>query len=254
VGTRLRLLCLGPFEAYWGERQLVLRNGSKSAAILQYFAPRPGLPIRRAELRTVFWPGLDPSEADRQLDVALRALRLPATDDGERLPIVDAVGDACRLNPALSVWVDADAFAAHLDAGRRLERQGRIADAAREYAAAVDLYRGDYLVEEVWRETALLRRERLRDAYLSALAILADYSFATRDLVAGIVYCHRILAYDPCREDVYSRLMRAYADQGQPGQALLWYHRAALTLERELSTTPSPQTVALYREIRARQA
>jgi DNA-binding SARP family transcriptional activator len=54
-----------------------------------------------------------------------------------------------RLTPAVRVQTDVDEFDAHFELGRRLEREGRTQEAAEEYERAVQLYRGDYLIDDL---------------------------------------------------------------------------------------------------------
>jgi DNA-binding SARP family transcriptional activator len=158
-------------------------------------------------------------------------------------------GHVYYLNPAASVWVDADAFAAHFEAGLAFERQARPDDAAREYAAAEALYRDDFLVEDMYEEWTLLRRAELRDHHLLVLTKLAQYGLATGDPAGCIMRCHKLLEKEPCYEDAYQRLMRAYAQLGQLGRAAHWYAVCERTLRTELDVAPSVDTRRLYREL-----
>jgi DNA-binding SARP family transcriptional activator len=54
---------------------------------------------------------------------------------------------------------------------------------------------------------------------------------------------------DDLREKLHCKLMTAYVLSGQRSQALAQYQCCAEVLERELGTSPSAETIALYRRI-----
>ena len=206
-------------------------------------------PVHRDVLLDMLWPNLPAKSGLNALRVTLHALRRAlAPGDGVAGldEVVVSVGHAYFLNPMLNVWVDADAFAAHFDAGLRLERQSRLEAGAREYAAAEALYRDDCLVEDLYEDWTVLRREELRDQYLLVLNKLAHYCLATGDAEGCIVRCHKLLAKEPCNEDAYQCLMRAYIQLGQFGRAAHWYDVCERTLRKELDVAPSVETRRLF--------
>jgi DNA-binding SARP family transcriptional activator len=62
------------------------------------------------------------------------------------------------------------------------------------------------------------------------------------------------VAADPCREDAHRLLMRCYADQGRTYQALRQYEFCCRMLRATLDAGPDPETVEVYRSIRAGSA
>jgi DNA-binding SARP family transcriptional activator len=133
----------------------------------------------------------------------------------------------------------------------RFERLRRTEAAAREYAAAEALYRGDFLVEDLYEDWTVLPREELKDKYLLVLTKLSQFSLEAKDLDGCIRRSHALLAKEPCREDAYQRLMQCYARLGQRGSAMRWYQICERTLQEELDVAPSEETRRMYREISA---
>jgi DNA-binding SARP family transcriptional activator len=150
------------------------------------------------------------------------------------------------LNPAARPRVDVEEFAIHFETGFRLERRQRVAEALREYEAAEALYRDDYLIEDLYEDWSVARREQLKDQYLLLVTRLADHCLHEGDALGCIVRCHRILQKDPCREDAYRLMMRSYLLLGQRSQALHWYDICARTLRKELDVEPAEPTERLY--------
>ncbi len=78
-----------------------------------------------------------------------------------------------------------------------------------------------------------------------------DAALAAGDPDEAIASAERMLVIDPLREDVHRRLMRACASAGRRTEALRHYNAATELLGRELAVTPSPETEALAKQIRA---
>lgn len=248
----LQIRCFGRFE--------VLRDGvpieqwrrGKAKMLLKFLIVRRQ-PVPRDVLIDLLWPEADPRTAVNGLRVALHALRQalgPCGKDGQRVrDCVIFEGGNYGVNPAAELWVDADEFSKHFIVGMRLERQGQITAAINHFERAESLYRDDYLLEDLYEDWTLVRREELKDQYLMVLTKLADACLNQGDPEGCIVRCHRILQKDACREDAYRRLMRCYAELGQRSQALHWFDVCVQTLRRELDVTPSEQTIELYEQI-----
>jgi len=254
---RLRILCLGPFEAYWGEEPIFQLRTGKGRAILKYLAARPRQPVLRDVLLEALWPETDPDVANNRLKVALHHLRQVCTaaaagpDWGDCVVFRDG---GYMLNPRVRVWTDLEAFEAAWRAGTRLERASQPAQAVPHFADAVALYRGDYLEEDPFEEWTLLRREELKDRYLTMLGKLSHHWLQAGELEQAIEGWTRILGKDPCREHAYRQLMLCCAKRGQRALALRWYDLCAQFLRDQLHVEPEPATVALYRSLRAGEA
>jgi len=248
----LRLLCLGPFEAYWAGAPVAQLRASKGRAILKYLAARPRQPVLRDVLLEALWPETAPEVANNRLKVALHHLRQVCTAAGPGAADCVVFRDGgYALNPRVPLWSDLEAFEAAWRAGARLERAGQPARAAPLFAEAVALYRGDFLEEDPFEEWTLLRREELKDLYLTMLGKLSAHHFANGDLERAAEGWTRVVAKDPCREDAYRALMLCCARRGQRALALRWFALCAQFLRDQLRVDPEPETLALHRAIRA---
>ena len=189
------------------------------------------------------WPDPDTAPAGTALKVVVHRVRKLLRQTARHLEI-QATEDGYRLDGA-DLWVDVEEFERSCVEARRHENEGQFGDAAACYARAATLYRGDFL-EDVPDEWVVLRRERLKDLYLLALARLTDAAFADLDYEQCIERCQQILAHDPCREQAYRVLMLCYAHLGQRGRVRRWYEVCVRTLRGELDVDPEPDTQATY--------
>ncbi|HEX5418087.1 MAG TPA: BTAD domain-containing putative transcriptional regulator, partial [Chloroflexota bacterium] len=252
----IRVLCFGGFDV---ERNgLAVRDWRRNKArnLLKILIDRRH-PVPRDVMVELLWPDVEARAAGNNLRVTLHALRQALAGDsdlGSKSPdCVLLEGGNLILNPQVPLWIDVDEFTSRFLYGCKLEREGRDLEAIGAFEHAEELYRDDYLIEDLYEDWTQARREELKDQYLLIVTKLADHCLERRDFVGCILRCHKILQRDACREDAYQRLMYAYALLGQPSQALHWYDVCERTLSRELDLGPSEYTIQLHQQILARE-
>ncbi|MCF4119898.1 AAA family ATPase [Antribacter sp. KLBMP9083] len=144
--------------------------------------------------------------------------------------------DAVRLSdgvvalfPGGDLEVDAETFERAVDAATRTQD-----DAA--WRAALGLYGGDLLPDDRYDEWAAGPRERLRLKYLEGLRRLGMWE--------------RLAEEEPLDEEAHRGLMRMWLDRGNRHAAVRAFDRLQDLLLRELGVRPSPETIALWNEIK----
>jgi LuxR family maltose regulon positive regulatory protein len=226
----------------------------KARTLCQYLVTRRRVLTPKERMAFDLWPDLDGRRADRDFRVALNALmralephRQPRADSG----FIQRQGTAYGLVPAL--WdVDADRFVELVKSGARAE--SRDPDlAVGSYRAAVDLYHGDYLPDALYQDWASGEREHLLTLFLSSASRLAELLLESRDDQEAIALAETVLSRDPCWEEAYRVLMRAYERRGNRPQAIRVYQRCETALREELGLAPMPETIKLYRQIKDRE-
>jgi DNA-binding SARP family transcriptional activator len=240
--------CLGTFQVSVSGRPVDTWRALKPRALFQYLVSHRHRPVAREALVDALWPDPETAPAGTALKVVVHRVRKLLRQTGKQLDI-QATDEGYRLDGP-DLWVDVEEFERWCQLGRRYEGEGRTAEAAASYARAAALYRGDFL-EDVPDEWVVLRRERLKDQYLLALARLTDAAFADLDYDQCIEHCQQILAHDPCREQAYRILMLCYGRLGQRGRVRRWYEVCVQTLRGELDVDPEPDTRATYQQAMA---
>lgn len=249
--------CLGRFEVYSGRKKVEQWRSLKAKSLLKFLVAQRGRYVPKDVLMEALWPGYPPEAAGNNLKAAVYALRqtissswLEARRNNKNgfLLLLFSEGNY-TLNPEMELQVDVEEFQQRWTTGRRLEKEGKYAEAISEYQMAERLYRGDYLEDDLYEDWTLLQREALKDTYLTILAKLAENSFKETDLQGCIAYCQKILAKDSCREDAYRQLMGCYSRLGQRHRALRWYELCAKAIKRELGVAPENQTTDLYQRL-----
>jgi LuxR family maltose regulon positive regulatory protein len=249
---RLDVRLLGQFEVSSSSRRLERWQSAKAKSLLQYLMIKPKLPVIKDVLMENLWPNADPELAGNNLKSAVYSLRKTLGSlfyDEANFPYIVFLQGTYLINPSIELWADIEEFEKHWTTGRRLEKEGAIREAASHFESAEELYRGDYLEDEPYEDWVINRREAIKDTYLAVLSKLADYSIFNSDYESCIIYCQKILGKDPCREDVYRRLICAHSRLGRRNRAIEWYRICRETIWSELSAIPEKETVDLYQKL-----
>ena len=260
----LHVQTLGRFQVLYSNREVSLGPSKRGRTIFRYLVTRPERRVARDVLLELFWTGEPSQKANHKLHIAISTLRGALNEaleiHPEGAPPQSGSDVACEesllfeedhyfIHPAIHVSLDAEAFASRVQAGERLEREGRSAEAFAQYGAARSLYRGDFLTEDLYADWAIAPRARLEEMYLALLGRLAQHDLEHGRFVQCITCCRQILAKDSFREDAYRQLMCCYSRMGQRNQALRAFHSCEQVLEQELGVRPMKETVDLYERI-----
>jgi DNA-binding SARP family transcriptional activator/tetratricopeptide (TPR) repeat protein len=220
-----------------GERVRGFRS-RKALALLGYLAVR-GQPVPRERLADLFWDDSPEARGRANLSWVLNRIStlLPGCLQADR----HSVHLCCPAN----YWLDTDAFL-------ELEARGD----ADSLAAAVDLYRGEFLEGldledcaefELW---LVGERERWRQRMAGVLEGLVAHHSQRGDYDQGLLLARRLLALEPWREETHRQVMRLLTWGGQRAAALAQYETCRCALAEELGVEPATETMRLYEQIR----
>lgn len=148
------------------------------------------------------------------------------------------------FNRGLDYEYDVEAFDSHILRARKAENPTNRIDHLQK---AVDLVYGPYLAD-VDGDWAMPERERLRQAYASALEELAYLYLDTNHLEQCLAICQLALKQDPYHEMIYQLEMRAYAALGDRSAVTRRYQACRAVMD-ELGVLPSKETELIYREL-----
>jgi LuxR family maltose regulon positive regulatory protein len=193
--------------------------------------------LTKGEVGVILWPDASPAQVDLRFKNAIYRLRRAL---GRDVVLFDE--SLYRFNRALDYEYDVEVFLEKLAQAREVTDPSERAAA---YQVVIHLYKGSYLPEMegtwVWPE-----RERLWRAYVGAILELAEFHLTTGEYEMTLESCQRVLAQDPCLEEVHRLTMRAYMAMGNRAAAALQFDRCRQALLEEINVPPSPQTEALY--------
>lgn len=245
----LQIQLFGSFSVGYGEKYLQRSGFGKSWEILKYLASYLGQTIHREVLMEALWPDVEPVAGKNRLKVAVHALR-------RALASLDAPGDLIRynangyhLNLQHGVTSDVAIFRQAWQQGRRYEANGDIQAALRSYNQATAVYSGEFLADDYYVEWTIGLREELRDIALQIFDHRSRLYQTCGEIVPAIEDLKCILAEDELREDIYRRIIAAYAELGQRNVARHWFEHCWGILDQQLGIEPEAATQELYQTI-----
>ena len=146
-------------------------------------------------------------------------------------------------------WVDTEEFEELYTEGRKLEKIDPAAAIA-SFRGSLELYRGDFLVEEPYLDWTIELREYYREMFIDGTLRLAELlaSYAD-DLGEAIRICRQGLRKDPYREDLYHALIGYLIDAGRYTEAATQYTAYAKMMHDEFGLDPSREARALLERI-----
>jgi DNA-binding SARP family transcriptional activator len=273
--STLRVRFFGHFEMLCDEELITLGRNGKALSILKYLLANRSRPVSQDHLMGWLWPHSNLKKARWSLNSAIHGLRKLLSEcgssssssgggggsgssgggSGSANPYVVVLEEGYyRLCSEVQILSDVDEFDHYYEEGRRLQTQGSLEQAAAHYESAISLYRGEYLVEDLYEDWTMVERERLSNAYIDMLGRLAYYYSETGEHQQSIRACYRVLEKDRCHEESYRLLMRSYSRLGLRGRALRQYRLCERILRQEYGSAPSPETRALCLSIMSGQA
>jgi LuxR family transcriptional regulator, maltose regulon positive regulatory protein len=248
-----RVEFFGCFTLICNDSTVALGRCSKARSLIKFLLAQNPRPVSQDHLMGWLWPESNLRRARSALGSTVHTLRkalnsrLPQrADSTDCLVFKDG---QYSIHSDVRVSSDTQRFSYLYRRGCHLEDARQIQEAAKEYERAIELYKGDYLVEDLDEDWTMVERERLAHAYVYALDRVAGYQLATGQLRKCIESNYRLLEKDYSHEESYRRLMRCYARLGLRFRVLEQYRLCQKVLRQAFRISPSPETQSLYQEI-----
>ena len=226
----LEIQLIGELEVRLAGAKAELPAGRRVRALLGWLVVHPGR-HPRSRLAGQFWPDVLEASARASLRSAIWALRSALGPDFGSCLATDR--DTVTL-AADDLWVD-------LREVRRLIAQG-------QFAAALDLCRGD-LLQELDDDWVVEAREELDRDIAAALRDLTQLAAAAGDSAAAAGWARRRAALCPLDESAGADLIRALIQAGDAPAALAALAKLRDRLDSELGIGVSAETAALVSQL-----
>ncbi|HVR78599.1 MAG TPA: BTAD domain-containing putative transcriptional regulator [Acidimicrobiia bacterium] len=205
-------------------------RSKKARQLFKMLLARYDRPVHREHLIDALWPGETEGDLGNRLAVAASTIRAVLDPDKEHPSDRFLSGDAETLRLGTEhMWIDVVEFL-------RLVETGSSGDHL-ALEQAVDMYRGDFLEEDIYEDWAQHLRETARAAYVAALRKRAEVE-GERGVDEGIAAQLKILDVDPWDEAAHLAIVWALRSSGRHGEAQRAYYRYEARM-RELGITPS---------------
>ena len=255
--TGLRARLFGRFELLCEGESLQLGRNGRALSILKYLLANRPHPVSQDHLMGWLWPESSLKKARWSLNSAVHGLRkildgCPSSGGAVTYVLLEE-GYYC-LSSDVRIATDVEEFDELYERGRGLERANRADASAILYEEAVGLYRGDYLIEDLYEDWTMVERERLSNACVDMLEQLAVHYLESGRPRDSVRCCYMALEKNRCHEPSHRILMRCYARLGQRDRALRQYRLCERILSQDYDTAPSSETRDLHRSIAMGQA
>lgn len=246
--TTLRVWLLGVFRVAVGPR--VIDDSAwrlrKARDLIKLLALAPEHRLHRERVIEALWSGVDLAAAGNSLSQILHFARhtLEPNLARRKLPAYLRLHDDIIVLAAFGqVHVDVTDFESVASAARSTKDRSA-------YRAALDLYAGDLLPDDVYDEWAAARRDGLQQLRQALRLELAGSYEEHGEFDQGLTVLGDVLAQDPLNEDAHAGLMRLHALSGDRHKALQQYERLEAVLKRELGVKPDTATQGLWEDIK----
>ena len=224
--SSLAIYLFGRPELWRGDQLLPSLATHKTQSLLAYLIMHCKRSHLRDELGAVFWGDRDDIHARHSLNTALWRIRRLV---GKDYLIADS--NSVQFDPASPFWLDVIEFEKRVN-----NKEAKPAD----LAAAVELYRGDFL-EGFYDDWCIEERYCLESLYLKELIRLMDWHDAHGNAREMLAYAQKYLARDPLMEDVHLAAMRSFVTLGDIAGARRQWQICCETRQQELHAPPSSE-------------
>lgn len=215
------------------------QNQRKVREIFFYLLTKPS-GATKEEIGVMFWPESSSSQLKLQFKNAIYRLRHSLGPD-----IVLFDEERYWFNMDLDYDYDVESFIKNIEAAESALSDEEKIDCLR---AGISQYQGHFLpeIDGFWVEQ---EREHLRRKCLKAIGQLAELYYRRSAYNSALEYCLKALEIDPCLEEMHRLAMRAYAEIGNRAAVNRQYEQCKLWLNKEINSSPSPQTTQLYESL-----
>lgn len=249
----LSIKLLGHFEV-WRHDELLDKNAwpqPKVQALLKVLLVERGQVYSHDQLIEALFADLDPSKATINLQrrvSELRAVLEPHLKKKTESQYILRLGQGYCFSKEADCWIDVEAFEQLATTAKSSEADENWAEALNTYQQVIDLYQGDYLIENLYEDWSLDPRERWRNELLNVLSRSAECHARLGDYKNAIERCQQAISIDSYRETNYRSLMIYYWRVGEHSKVSQVYQDCTDTLE-ELRVQPSNETQTLFEQI-----
>ncbi|GCE12653.1 tetratricopeptide repeat protein [Tengunoibacter tsumagoiensis] len=248
----LRIYLLGQFrierlqDGDWRTIDSRTWHRRRARALLGCLLSNSGRRLGREQVMELLWPDLDIDLASNRLNGAVHELRQILEPDIARPAasrLLRLERDILELANSSQIWVDAEEF-------ENLLKEADTSNDSKQMTTLLEkagnLYRGNYLLEELYSEWAAPRRDALQRAWVGLLLKLANLYIEQEAFASALETLDRLRTADPTNETALQRLMILLTQLDRRGEALQVYRQHAQMLQREYEGEPLPETVELY--------
>jgi two-component SAPR family response regulator len=250
---RLQIETLGGFRVFRGDSLIEEKDWDRQQPkqLLKAIVSRGTTSIPKEILIEDLWPEEKPKRAENNFKTTLQRLRIslePTHPQDFGSSYIHLHDSQILLDQELC-QVDINQFLSLIKQGEEMEKRGEEKKALSFFTEALEMYKGDFLKDDLYSPWAENKREELRNKYIELLHQTAHLHDRQGSFKKAIDCFKKVIQADPLLEESYQKLMTLYSEKGFTNEALKTYEACKKVLKKELNSTPDATTDAIYNKI-----
>lgn len=249
LNKQLRINTFGSFQVSADDHVYYDTTSRKSKVynVLSYMVVFGGQPIPAETLAEVLWPDEEVDDPVNELrDIIIALNKSLASFCGEQQYVM-CDSNCYSWNQNIDVRIDYKEFVMILESARDTSKP--FSERSTLYNAAIDLYRGPFLVDSAIGKWALRLTDHYRRLFLQAVDEVAELYRGESMLEEIIILYGKALASEPFEEQLYIKQIKAMINNGDYSRAQQQYRFYERILKREFGARPSRDMQQLWRDI-----
>jgi ATP/maltotriose-dependent transcriptional regulator MalT/DNA-binding SARP family transcriptional activator len=247
VGPRVELYALGPLRVVVDGEELDLARLLRPAGVklLKFLIVHGSRLVPYDRIYDTFWPEIDVEKARHNLATQISNIRRHLGVYG----LVQRVGEGYRLALGEEVKLDTEEFERYVEAALGLARGAQREQAIPILEKVVNLYRSDFLADDLYEDWLETRRRDLYIRYLECLELLADLLMERRLYSQAQIYYRRLLALEEPQEQAFPKLFHCLEQLGDRHAIRRDYELLKSRLQESLGVEPQDANRALIESL-----
>jgi two-component SAPR family response regulator len=242
----------GSFRVLVNNQPIKNWPSKKGKSIFAYLLLNHKKKIFRDTLMDLLWRKSDPDSARNCLNVTIHGIRRVLQEIDLKTEYILFKDECYYFNAEIDIKLDVEEFRKKWLKAQSIEHNSGLRVAVIEYERAAEIYRGEFLEDEIYDDWSSLDRENLKEIYLVILDKISENFMQNGNHREAISICKKILEKDNCREDIYRRLMECFYGSGHRDRAIKIFRKCTKSLKTELEVEPTAATIQLYRRIKGK--
>ena len=255
LNQAVRVYCLGTFRIYRPDEDKALGIISKHKMWLltKYLIVNRGTTISTSNIIERIWPEQKDMSDTAALRTTISRLKAIISSNNKNSKpnnssLILYRKESCALNPNCFYWLDVDVFEKLCFLGHQLGKSNRQAG-INTYLEAMELYQGDFLIEDYDLEWTVSTREYFRRLFLDSVVELVLWLIEAKDYSQANIFLEKAIRFDPYSEKLNSLMIRVLYETGAYKRAKEWYSEYSRLLYHELKVQPCSELKQLYHQI-----
>ena len=240
----LTISTLGSFNVYVKGREISadLLGGQKRVMdLLKLLIVYRKTGITKDKVYELFWPRYSYKSARDNLNTIIYRFR-KLIDIKEDFLYTDMVSIRFKDN---AVMTDADRFIRYISLGEEAEKNGNNETSLKMYNSAIELYKGDFLENDMYFDFIADERDSLRLKYRGLLFKMIQLSMTSEEFREALELTKLLIDKDPLCEPAYRLLMISSAAVGNRSEIPRIFDKLNKKLQAYYKITADDKTIKL---------